>query len=177
MLQISPIITLDCIKSSDVNRLAEIANDPEMRKNVGDTMPYPYTLKDAQRWIDHCHEVENLGTEKQYAISIDWLYAGNIGREQKSPNGRHAHDFHVWYRLGKEYRWKGYMTQILSKFSDHIFETIPICHRQYSWVYSRNTASRRVMEKCGFMLEATFRDSVEWEGKFYDERILAKRKS
>jgi RimJ/RimL family protein N-acetyltransferase len=68
------------------------------------------------------------------------------------------------------------MTQILQKFSDHLFQIMPLCHRQYSGVYGRNLASRRVMEKCEFHCEATFKESVEWEGLFYDEWILAKRR-
>lgn len=174
MLIINNHIYLDLIKKSDAERLSLIASDSDISKNVGDTFPFPYTLKDAERWIDHSHDVWNSWTNKLYGIYINNIYAGNIGREQKSPNGRYRHDFHIGYRLWREYRGKGYMTQILEKFSDHLFQTIPLCHRQYSAVYGWNPSSRRVMEKCGFTLEAEFKESVAWEGVFYDEWILGK---
>jgi [ribosomal protein S5]-alanine N-acetyltransferase len=176
MISVTSHIYLDLIKASDAQRLSDIANDPDMRKNVWESMPFPYTLKDAQRWIEHSREVDKSILEQQYGIYINNIYAGNIWREQKSPHGRHKYDFLVGYRLGREYRGKGYMTEILQKFSDHLFQTVLLCRRQYSGVFGWNMASRRVMEKCGFICEAEFKESVEWEGICYDEWIMAKRR-
>ena len=59
MLIINNHIYLDLIKKSDAERLSLIASDSDISKNVGDTFPFPYTLKDAERWIDHSHDVWN----------------------------------------------------------------------------------------------------------------------
>jgi len=72
---VSPSIFLEQIKPTDAERLAELADDPEMRKNVGDMMPYPYTLADANWRIAHSKDVLSDVLERQYGIYIDDMYA------------------------------------------------------------------------------------------------------
>lgn len=45
-------ISIKKITISDTPRLSAIGNDKEIAKNVGDTFPYPYTLQDAEWWIN-----------------------------------------------------------------------------------------------------------------------------
>ncbi len=41
-------INIAPIHENDRDRLAQIANDPDIAKNVGDTFPHPYTIQDAE---------------------------------------------------------------------------------------------------------------------------------
>ena len=53
MIQISDRLSLDIIKETDKPLLLELANDQVLRMNLGDTMPYPHTERDADTWIEY----------------------------------------------------------------------------------------------------------------------------
>jgi len=95
-------ICLDNIRDQDCERLVILANDLDMRKNVGDDMPYPYTQEDAIWRIAHSQSLVDSLEKRQYGIYIDNQYAGNMGREQKL-KGRESHNYHFGYRLGRPY--------------------------------------------------------------------------
>lgn len=172
MIKINDSIYLDIIKESDKEQLQTLANHPVMRKNVWDTMPYPYTEKDAERWINHSQELVNSETERNYAIYIDWLYAGNLWWDVKD-SWRSSHNYHFWYWLWEPYRWKWYMTEIAKWFISHIFDTRKDANRIYAKVFWRNQWSRRVLEKCWLQHEWTFRKAILWDWEYYDEWIFS----
>lgn len=39
------------LEEKDIPQLMRIANDPLLRKHLGDTFPYPYDLAAAQFWV------------------------------------------------------------------------------------------------------------------------------
>lgn len=165
-------IVLQTISLEDKDRLQSLANQEVMRKNVWDNMPYPYTLTDAERWINHCKEVAWSEHEWQYGIYIDWMYAGNIWRERKEW-WRKKYNYHIWYRIWEPYRWHGYMTEIVKAFTHHVFTTLP-CHRCYSSVFWRNEWSKRVLEKAGFSIEWVLEEAIYYEWARYDEHLFSK---
>jgi len=165
-------VSLQQIQFEDKERLQLLANEEIMRKNVWDSMPYPYTLADAERRINHCKEIAWTDKEWQYGIYIDSIYAGNIWRERKE-TWRLQYNYHIWYRIWKPYRWKGYMTEIVMTFTNHIFDTLP-CHRCYSWVFWRNEWSRRVLEKVWFICEWITKESIYYEWEWHDEYLFWK---
>lgn len=73
----------------------------------------------------------------------------------------------VGYWLGKEYWGKGIATQALENFLKEI-ETRPL----YAHVAKHNIGSRRVLEKCGFMISGEDRFFSPILGKDIDEYIL-----
>jgi len=172
-IRVSDTIYLRAISPSDKERLILLANDPEMRKNLWDTMPFPYTSEDADWWIEHSHSLSQKQKRRQYAIIIDNQYAGNIGRSNKQ-KWKRSHNFYFGYRLGRPYRWKGIMTQVVAIFMNHMFKTIPNCERIYAKVAQWNTWSARVLEKNWCILEWTFQQSIKREWKKYNELIYAK---
>lgn len=172
IIHVNNKITLRPIEYEHKNRLQLLANEEVMSKNVGDSMPYPYTLTDAERWISHCKSIQWSEVEWQYGIFIDWIYAWNIWRECKGL-GRKKYNYYIWYRLWKEYRWQGLMSEIVLTFSDHIFSTLP-CHRCYTEVFERNKWSCRVLEKSWFICEWILKDSLYYEWSRYNELLYSK---
>ena len=73
----------------------------------------------------------------------------------------------VGYWLGKKYWGKGIATEALEKFLKQI-ETRPL----YAHVAKHNVGSKRVLEKCGFVVSAEDRFFSEIFGKNIDEYIL-----
>lgn len=56
------------------------------------------------------------------------------------------------YKLDEEHRGRGYMPQAVQAVTGFAFQTMRL-HRIESNIMPRNTASRRVLEKCGFQEE------------------------
>src|SRR5688500_9820419 len=73
----------------------------------------------------------------------------------------------VGYWLGKEYWGKGIATKALEGFLK-IIETRPL----YAHVAKHNIGSRRVLEKCGFIIAGEDRFFSEFFGKNIDEFVL-----
>ena len=73
----------------------------------------------------------------------------------------------VGYWLGKEFWGKGIATRALEEFLKTI-ETRPL----YAHVAKHNLGSKRVLEKCGFMIAGEDRSFSEILGKHIDEYIL-----
>jgi RimJ/RimL family protein N-acetyltransferase len=76
-------------------------------------------------------------------------------------------DREVGYWLGKEYWGKGIATRALEEFLKQI-ETRPL----YAHVAKHNIASRRVLEKCGFVVSGEERFLSPILGKDIEEYIL-----
>lgn len=74
----------------------------------------------------------------------------------------------VGYWLGKEYWGKGIATRALKEFLK-IIGTRPL----YAHVAKHNLGSKRVLEKCGFMIAGEDRFFSEVFGKNIDEYVLA----
>jgi RimJ/RimL family protein N-acetyltransferase len=73
----------------------------------------------------------------------------------------------VGYWLGKEYWGRGIATQALEQLLKHV-DTRPL----YAHVAKHNTASRRVLEKCGFIVSGEDNYFSEALGKSVEEYIL-----
>lgn len=151
-----------------------LAHDPDMRKDVWDNMPYPYTIENAEQRIAHCQSLAWSEKEQQFGIFISDDYAGHIWWEAKN-TGRKWFNYHFWYRLWKPYRGQWYMTQIVKIFTEYVFSTTP-CHRLYTEVFAWNKASCRVLEKNWFMLEWTLHEAIFNENQRHDEFIFGKIK-
>ncbi len=171
-IHVNKNIQLQPITESDKDRLQLLANEVEMWKNVWDNMPYPYTLADEERRINHCNEIIWSDKVWQYGIYIDWIYAWNIWREHKE-TGRHQYNYHIWYRIWKPYWWKGYMTEIVIAFTNHIFNSLP-CHRCDSRVFWRNEWSKRVLEKAWYICEWIRKEAIYYEWERHDEYLFWK---
>ncbi len=75
---------------------------------------------------------------------------------------------HMWetgFHIAADFTGKGYATEALGAFLPVMMRILGI-HRIYGICLSDNTASRRVMEKCGFELE--FSGKGMYQGKIRD---------
>ena len=61
-------------------------------------------------------------------------------------------DWEIGYKTAKDYTGRGYATQAVKSFLPWIMERLCLT-RIYGIILSENTASGRVLEKCGFTLE------------------------
>lgn len=73
----------------------------------------------------------------------------------------------VGYWIGKEYWSKGIATRALAAFLDHV-QTRPL----YAHVAKHNIGSRRVLEKCGFIIVGEDKGFPDASGEEVEEFIL-----
>lgn len=151
----------------DEASLARHANNRNVWRNLRDTFPHPYTLKDAEAWIETA-SAEN--PPRNFAIVVEGEAAGGIGLMLKNDVYRGTAEIGYW--LGEKYWGQGIMTEVVRKITDHLFANFSV-HRIQAGVYEWNPASMRVLEKAGYALEARLRKSIIKDGEMIDELIYA----
>lgn len=134
------------------------------RKYLSDRIPYPYTDKDANWWINMVLDSE--GKDGIFrAIIVDNKILGNISIEQK--DGIYGKDAELGYLLFKESWSKGITTDAVRQICKMAFLELDIL-RITALVYSSNIASKRVLEKNGFLLEGVMKKAVFKDKNIYD---------
>jgi RimJ/RimL family protein N-acetyltransferase len=134
------------------------------RDNMG-VMPYPYTELDARQWLSRVmRQTLDRDKARQWAIreSGGHLIGGiglmGLSRNQKAELG---------YWLAQPFWGRGIVTQAVKSLCQFAFEEYQL-RKIYSRVFGGNTASARVLEKAGFIREATLKDHVFRNGTARD---------
>jgi RimJ/RimL family protein N-acetyltransferase len=133
-------------------------------------IPYPYSMKDANEWIQKC--LKNQKNKKLgrfiFAIDINSEVVGAVGFQKPD-----THKSEIGYWLNKKYWNRGIMTQALKLVTKFGFEKIGL-RRIFATTFVQNKASRRVLEKSGYKLEGIMRKYHKKDNKFIDAAMYAK---
>lgn len=163
-------VALRELMDSDMEKLAGYANNEKVSVNLRDGFPKPYTLDDAKRFKKM---VDDQNPKTFFAIEYNGLYAGNISLSPGSDVYRKSAE--IGYFIGEPFWNKGIVTKAVHLITDWGFNNLDIV-RIHTGIFEYNTASQRVMEKCGFTREAVFRKSICKNNKMFDEIRYAKIK-
>ena len=156
-------VSLRPLKQSDIERLVELANNKNVSINLRDGFPNPYAMDDAVKFINNCISQKPVTV---FAIEFEGLYVGNISLVPGTDVYRRSAE--IGYFLGELYWNKGIMTRAVNLICDYGFKNSDI-ERIHTGVFDYNHASQRVLEKCGFIKEGTFKRAVFKNGKFFNE--------
>ncbi len=159
------MLVLREFKKSDRNRIVTILNCPEVTEFLSSRIPSPYTVNDADWWLE-------TGCKQGLirAIEINGEFAGCIGAEPGQ--NEHAFTGEVGYWLAKEYWHQGHATEALKQLLALV--TPETFVRLQATVFHRNTSSCKVLEKCGFKLEANLEKALCKHGSFYNALLYGK---
>ncbi len=161
-------VELRNLRDSDAPRMAELANNPLVSQNLRDGFPHPYTLADAENFIEKYSKHPAIIL---YAITYRGEYAGNIsllpGTDVYSKSAE------IGYFIGEPYWNKGITSAAVNLIVDYGFSTLGIV-RIHTGVFEYNQASQRVLEKCGFIKEGIFKKSIYKMNNLWDEVRYAK---
>ncbi len=155
----------------DAVSLAKYANSHRIWLNLQDRFPHPYHVSDAQAWIAHCQS-DNVA-DQSCAIEKDGEVIGCVGCTRY--DGERRHVANVGYWIGEPFWGQGIASHVLGLYSDNLF-TSPDVLRQEAQVYSWNPASCRVLEKNGFVREASMKNAILKDGNLLDVFLYAKVK-
>jgi len=162
----SGAIELRALSESDVPRLAELANNEKIGRNLRDGFPYPYTLDDALNFIRRFRNNTSF-----FAILYKGEYVGNISLSPCENVYRKTAE--IGYFIGEPFWNKGIATAAVNLITDFGFKVLGFA-RIHTGVYEFNPASQRVLEKCGYSKEGVFRKSIFKDGQLWDEVRFAK---
>ena len=156
-------VTLREFTSDDKYRMVELANNPKISINLRDGFPNPYSLSDAEQFLE---KYAHLESSQIFAIEYMGEYVGNIGLHKGTDVYRKSAE--IGYFLGESYWNLGIMTRAVNMICEYGFKNMDIV-KIYAGIFEYNTASMRVLEKCGFKKEAVLEKAVFKKENFYDE--------
>jgi len=163
-------VTLREFTIDDKYRLVELANNPKISINLRDGFPNPYSLADAESFLD---KYAGMESSKIFAIEYNGIYVGNIGLHKGTDVYRKSAE--IGYFLGEPYWNLGIMSKAVNLICDFGYSTMDIV-RIHAGIFEFNPSSMRVLEKCGFKKEAVPEKAIVKGGKIYDEIRYAKIK-
>lgn len=162
------MITLRDYAKSDIARLVQLANNENVSRYLVYTFPYPYTIRDAEWWIDTGSKADNAVTK---VIDYQGIFVGSVGITPQT--GWKGHSAEIGYWVGEQYWGKGIATEALRIMSDIAFSRLKY-QRLFAPVLAPNKASMRVLEKCGYVLEGVFKREVFKKGQYHDTCYYAR---
>lgn len=152
---------------ADLEALARHANDAAVWRNLRDLFPHPYTREDAEAWIARSAERD---PPREFAIEVDGEAAGGIGLMPREDVHRRTAEIGYW--VARPWWGRGIATAAVRAVSGYAFQTFDLV-RLEAFVFEWNPASRRVLEKAGYVLEGRLRRSVTKEGSTMDSFLYA----
>ncbi|HXP50563.1 MAG TPA: GNAT family protein [Bacteroidia bacterium] len=161
------IITLRAFETADAENICLLANNKKISGNLRDVFPSPYSIEDAYRHVKN----STKDPIQNFCISYQGKAVGSIGLFPQQDVYRYSAELGYW--IGEPYWGKGLMVMAVNLIVPYGFEVLKM-KRIYADVFSGNPNSMRVLEKCGFINEGTFKDSVFKDGKFLDSKRYAK---
>jgi [ribosomal protein S5]-alanine N-acetyltransferase len=152
----------------DVPRLATLANEPSIAANLRDGFPHPYNETHARNFIAN---VASNRSNHFFAITGETGLMGGIGIVANVDVHRFTAELGYW--LGEPYQRKGVMTEAVRAIVSYGFETLDL-DRISAAPYAPNVASRRVLEKAGFVLEGILRHNAVKNNVRLDQALYAR---
>lgn len=156
-------------KTEDAEDLAKAADNPKIAANLRNVFPSPYTLADANWFINDCiSKGDSHGFT--WAIEVDGKAAGGIGVTLL--NDVYEKSAELGYWLSEEYWRQGIMSQAVQIICRKAFKAFDII-RIFAEPFAHNAGSRGVLEKAGFTYEGTMRNGVYKNGQVYSYCIYS----
>lgn len=153
----------------DANDLSLALSNKKIHDNLRDGQPYPYTCDDAKDFITVMLTAEK-DSQYAWAITADGKVIGSIGVFRR--DNIHSRTAEMGYYIAEAHWGKGIGTVVVKQACNYIFENTDII-RIFAEPFAYNTASCRILEKAGFVLEGTLRKNAVKNGKMIDMKMYA----
>lgn len=156
------------MRLTDKLSLVKYANNKKISDNLRDRFPHPYTLEDAEWFINFVLAVDNPITH--FVIEVDEEAAGIISLTPDVDVYRLNAEMGYW--LAERYWGKGIMTAVIKETVQFAFSNLKI-RRIYATPFSTSIGSVKVLEKAGFIREACIEKGLIKNNKLTDYYIYS----
>jgi RimJ/RimL family protein N-acetyltransferase len=154
------------------------ANNPRVTNNMSLAFPDPYTIDQANIWINMNINIPQINNWCICERGSPDVVIGGIGL--KMGTDVESHTAEVGYWVGEEFWGRGYMTEVLEALTEWCFLERKADGGQlkklWSSVYSTNVGSMRCFEKCGYAKEGVQRDQAAKYGRTMDLHLFGMTK-
>ena len=157
------------VNESDVNEVFALRSNPETMKYI--PRPLVKTIDDA---LEHIAMI-NVKIENNEGINWAITYKGSpkligiLGHYRIKPEHHRAE---IGYMLHKEHNGKGIITEAVQEVVKYGFNEMKL-HSIEAIIDPKNFGSEKVLQKCGFIKEAHFKENEFFEGRFIDPVIYS----
>jgi ribosomal-protein-alanine N-acetyltransferase len=161
------------LMTKDVNDIYEYASNPEVSRSV--VWDYHKSVKDSMEFLVKTLQQYNTGRPASWGI---------VYKENNKLIGTGG--YHVWYPdhayaeigyvISQRFWNKGLMTEALAEMMKFGFESL-LLNRIEARCFTDNTASERVMQKCGMKYEGTLRSAIFVKGEYRDLKVYSMLRS
>lgn len=156
-------------KKEDAFNLAQALNNKKIQNNLRDGLPFPYSEKDAESFIQAAlNSCQN--SQFFWAIQKNGKAIGSIGISRKE--NIHYRTAELGYYLAELYWGQGIMTNAIKEACSFIFDQTNII-RIFAEPYSNNIGSCKALQKAGFQLEGILRKNAEKNGQVLDMKLFS----
>ena len=143
-------------------------NNPELRPFTGTR--FPVSKYEHEGWF------KAKATDKYnktYAIQLKDTkqIIGLIGNNDYEPINRTTNPF--LYIGDTDMKEKGIGQEAFALFLNFCFKELNV-HRVYGYLYAYNEASRRMLDKCGYVLEGVLKQHWFKDGKYHDVLVMGR---
>ena len=150
-------------RPSDLEPLVMHANNRNIWINLRDRFPYPYGHGDGRRFI---RAARKMVPETFFAIAVDGEAVGGIGYVLQHDVERVSAEVGYW--LAEPFWGRGITSEALAAVTRYAIEQHQLT-RLFAVPFAYNTASCRVLEKAGYVLEGRLRRSAIKDGQVVDQ--------
>ena len=152
-------------RESDAKIITPLLNDRSVWLNLSDRIPHPYLLEHGQGFVEMASKSD---PPEHLAIALNDTPVGGIGITPGVGINRVSAEMGYW--LGRDHWGKGYGSAALKAFTAYVAERFEFT-RIFALIFAHNTASGRILEKCGYVREGFTRQSVIKDGVIHDEYL------
>lgn len=164
---------MECVlrkwRKSDAADLAKAISNQHIQDNLRDGLPFPYTVKDGEEFIEAMLNADPQQTYA-FAITVNDVAIGSIGVFRCS--NIHSKTAEMGYYISEDYWNKGIGSSAVRQMIEYIFTNTDII-RIFAEPFSYNLASCRILEKAGFQCEGLLRKNAVKNGQVLDMKMYA----
>lgn len=147
----------------DLPNLVKYANNSKIADNLSDGFPHPFTEADGIRFLKIFQESK---ADLFLCIDVNGEAVGSIGIHSKQDV--HRKNAEIGYWLAEPFWGQGILSRAIPQAVNLAFETFDIT-KVLACPFGKNLGSQRVLEKCGFVLEARLEKNIFKNGRYEDE--------
>jgi RimJ/RimL family protein N-acetyltransferase len=153
---------------NDLDSVTKSSDNINITRFMSDRFP-----DSRDKWKTLIENTANDVSKHYLAIEIEGQAVGGIGVTLQQDIMRNNAELGYW--LSEDYWGLGIMTKAIKKIVNLAFEKFDI-NRIFATPFETNIASQRILEKCGFIIEARFDKIVIKDGELLDEFVYGIRR-